>query len=82
MLSTIFSTMQEPETPKELKRQNRYHQPTFGTSLPEGTFWDNISFADERLVRTPFWSNKITQYLETLTYRVPELYHYGSQPNH
>ena len=72
MLSTIFSTMQEPETPKELKDKTDTTSQRLALTYLKAHFWDNVSFADERLVRTPILGNKITQYLENLTYRGPD----------
>lgn len=72
MLATIFSTMQEPETPAELKDKTDTESREAVFRYFRDHFWDNVDFNDERLVRTPILGNKITQYLDNLTVRTPD----------
>ncbi|MCB9231498.1 MAG: redoxin domain-containing protein [Bacteroidia bacterium] len=40
--------------------------------LYRNEFWDNVDFADERLLRTPVLNNKLTRYLNELVDRQPD----------
>lgn len=65
--------MQEPEVPEEPK--NDKGEPIdkdFRFNYFRRHFWDNVDFSDERLVKTPLLYNKISTYLEKLTYRIPD----------
>lgn len=70
-LAVIFRTMKDPVVPETDESQ--------GTVAPENRwayikthFWDNVNFADRRLIRTPILYNKIMYYLDKLTYPNPD----------
>jgi peroxiredoxin len=68
-LAAIFKTMSEPEVPEEIKNKK---EQTLNLQYYKIHFWDNIDFNDERLIRTPIIYNKIKQYLEKLTVKMPD----------
>jgi hypothetical protein len=71
-LSKIFRTSQDPEVPPAPKLANGRTDSTFAYKYFKAHFFDGVDFSDARLLRTPLIYNKYKQYLEKLTYQIPD----------
>ncbi len=71
-LSKIFRTSQDPEVPPAPKLANGRTDSTFAYKYFKTHFFDGVDFSDARLLRTPLIYNKYKQYLEKLTYQIPD----------
>lgn len=72
LVSVIFNAMKEPESPSFEEEKNdsivRYLQYNY----LKNHFWDDFDFADERLVRTPIYHNKLDRYLNKIIFQRPD----------
>ena len=67
-VATILKAMQEPEAPESPRDEDgKEIDPLFRYKYVKKHFWDNIDFADERLLHTPIIHNKLQRYLDKLT---------------
>jgi len=72
-LAKIFTTMNEPEIPKEIPvLPNGRKDSTFAYYYLKSHFWDNVDFSDNRLLRTPIFGAKVDKYFNDLTPRIPD----------
>ena len=71
-LAKIFRTSQDPEVPDAPKLPNGRTDSTFAYKYYKAHFFDGVDFSDARLLRTPLLYNKYKQYLEKLTYQIPD----------
>lgn len=72
LLAKIFGAMQEPEVPEAPKLANGRTDSTFAWRFTKAHYWDNYDFSDERLLRTPLLYNKMKNYMENMTYQIPD----------
>jgi len=73
LYSKVISAMQEPEIPEAPVDENgKPLDSLFAFHYYRAHFFDNIDLADDRLLRTPLFHQKVDQYLEKLTYRHPD----------
>jgi peroxiredoxin len=71
-LAKIFRTSQDPEVPEAPKLPNGRTDSTFAYKYFKSHFFDGVDFSDARLLRTPLIYNKYKQFLEKLTYQIPD----------
>lgn len=71
-LAVLFNAMQEPAIPPASAHPGGKYDSNFVYEYYKGHFWDGISFADDRLVRTPFFENKLEKYLNDLVSPNPD----------
>lgn len=72
-LTKIFTTMPEPEIPKEIPiLPNGRKDSTYAYRYYKGHYLDNVDFSDSRLLRTPLFAPKIEKYIKELTPQVPD----------
>lgn len=72
-LTKIFTTMPEPEIPKEIPTlPNGRKDSTYAYRYYKGHYLDNVDFSDSRLLRTPLFAPKIEKYIKELTPQVPD----------
>lgn len=64
--------MQSPEPVDKLKDKNGKLIDSLWHKYYKNHYFDNINFADSRIVHTPFYYNKIIFYLENLTPPIPD----------
>jgi thiol-disulfide isomerase/thioredoxin len=63
----------EPELPKELpKKPNGRPDSTYLFNYYKNHFFDNIDFADERFLRSPFIQNRLERYFKDLVYQIKD----------
>ena len=70
--AAIFNGMQDPEVPEAPKLPNGRIDSLFAFHYTRAHFFDSYNFADERLLRTPILYNKMKNYLDNLTYQIPD----------
>lgn len=70
MLAAYFNTMKRPEIPAMPKLADGGVDSAYPYRYVKDHWWDDVSFDDERLVRTPFFEPKLDEYLKY--YVVPE----------
>jgi peroxiredoxin len=71
-LAKIFRTSQDPDVPEAPILPNGKKDSTFAYKYFKAHFFDGVDFSDARLLRTPLIYNKYKQYLEKLTYQIPD----------
>lgn len=68
LYAKIIQAMKEPEVPEEVKAEGQ--EATF--FWYRDAFLEAVDFQDKRLLRTPVMWNKVTTYLDKLTYQMPD----------
>ncbi len=66
LLATLLKGMREPEVPKAAAGEQR--DSLYNYRYFKMHYWDGVQFWDDRIVRTPFFENKIDKYFEQLVY--------------
>ncbi len=72
MITFLFKAMRDPEIPPAAQHPGGKYDSSFVFNYYKSHFWDDVYFFDERLVRTPFFENKLDQYFEQLVYPNPD----------
>lgn len=73
LYTKVIQSMKEPQVPEAPKDENGQPRDSlFAYKYYKKHFFDYIDFADDRLLRTPVMYNKVNQYLEKLTYKIPD----------
>jgi thiol-disulfide isomerase/thioredoxin len=64
MLASFFNTMKRPETPAMPKKADGTLDSIYPYRYVKDHYWDDVDFADDRLVRTPpmIFENKLDEY--------------------
>ena len=63
----LLRTAADPEIPTAPKLANGKSDSLWVYHYFKNHFWDNFDFADERLIRTPFYEQKLKRYMQDLT---------------
>ncbi len=72
-LAKIFRTLPEPEIPKEIPTlPNGRKDSTYAYRYYKSHYFDNVDFADRRLLRTPLFAPKVEKYMNVLTPQIPD----------
>ena len=72
LLSALFKAMREPIVPTSDKHPGGRYDSNYAYSYFKSHYWDDISFTDSRLVRTPFFEHKLEKYLQNLVIPNPD----------
>ncbi len=72
LLAKVFQASQEPEVPEAPLLENGKKDSTFAFHYYKQHYFDNFDFADDRLLRTPIYHNKVSVYLKNLTLQMPD----------
>lgn len=64
MLALFFNTMKRPEIPEMPKGSDGKLDSTYPYRFVKEHWWDDVSFDDDRLVRTPFFEPKLEEYFK------------------
>ena len=70
MLAALFKSLKEPIVPPAAKQPGGKYDSLYAYNYFKSHYWDGISFADERLLRTPIFEPRMDKYYKTLV--VPE----------
>jgi thiol-disulfide isomerase/thioredoxin len=65
-LALLFKAMKEPAIPPVSQLPGGKYDTQYVFQYYRNHYWDGISFADERLVRTPFFEQKVDKYFNEL----------------
>jgi thiol-disulfide isomerase/thioredoxin len=72
-LAKIFTTMEEPQVPREIPvLPNGRKDSLFAYYYFKSHFWDNVDLTDNRLLRTPVFGAKLNKYFDELTPKIPD----------
>lgn len=71
-LTALFLAMSDPKIPPVSEHPGGKYDSNFVYEYYKGHYWDNISFADNRLVRTPFFEPKLEKYFQDLVAPNPD----------
>jgi hypothetical protein len=71
-LSTLFKAMKEPVIPPAAKQPGGKYDSLYAYRYFKSHYWDDISFRDGRLVRTPFFEAKLEKYYKELVVPSPD----------
>jgi Domain of unknown function (DUF5106)/AhpC/TSA family len=66
LLATLLRALKEPVVPPTPKLPNGRPDSTFAYRYYKAHYWDNISFTDDRLIRTPIFEPKLERYYKDL----------------
>lgn len=73
MLAAFFNTMKKPEVPKELPANpDGSKDSAYPYRFVKEHYWDDVDFADDRLVRTPFFEDKLEEYYKYYVFPEPD----------
>ncbi|HET9057464.1 MAG TPA: DUF4369 domain-containing protein [Chitinophagaceae bacterium] len=64
LIATLFNALKEPELPQKWKNPQNSRDSQDAYFYYKKHYWDDVSFTDERLLRTPFFENKLNKYLQ------------------
>ncbi len=71
-LATLFSSMHEPRIPPVSEHPGGKYDSNFVYEYYKEHYWDGLSFADDRLVRTPFFEPRLEKYFRDLVAPQPD----------
>ncbi len=69
-LATLLKAMKEPEMPTNAPAAKG--DSLFAYKYYKAHYWDGVEFYDDRLVRTPFFENKVDRYFDQVVYPSPD----------
>jgi hypothetical protein len=72
MLSAIFRLLKEPVVPDASKHPGGKYDSAYAYQYFKSHYWDGISFADERLIRTPVFLPKLEKYFTEVLPQEPD----------
>lgn len=72
MLAAIFKAMKEPVVPPAGKHPRGTYDSAFAYNYYKSQYWSGVSFADERLIRTPIFESKLEKYYKELVVPDPD----------
>lgn len=72
MLAALFRSMKEPVVPPAQMHPDKKYDSVFAYRYYKTHYWDNISFTDERLLRTPIFEPKLEKYFKELVIPDPD----------
>lgn len=65
-LALLFKAMRDPQIPPASQQPGGKYDTQYVFNYYRQHYWDDISFADERLVRTPFFESKLDRFFKDL----------------
>lgn len=72
MLASLFRSMKEPVVPPAQMHPGNKYDSVFAYRYYKTHYWDDISFTDERLLRTPIFEPKLEKYFKELVIPDPD----------
>ena len=72
LIAALFNALKEPELPLSLKSPKTKKDSTDAYNFYKRHYWDDISFTDERLLRTPFFEPRLEKYMQQLISQHPD----------
>jgi hypothetical protein len=72
LLSSIFKLLSEPTVPPGSEHPGGKYDSGYAYQFYKNHFWDGISFADERLIRTPVLQGRFDRYYDQVLPQSPD----------
>lgn len=72
ILSAFFRVMRDPVIPPAASQPGGKYDTNYVFNYYKSHYWDGVSFDDERLIRTPFFENKLQRYFRDLVVPAPD----------
>ncbi len=72
ILTALLLAMKEPAVPPAAKHPKGKYDSVYAFQYFKSHFWDDVSFTDERLIRTPFFESKLVKYYKDLVSPNPD----------
>jgi thiol-disulfide isomerase/thioredoxin len=72
LLSGIFHVLKEPAIPPAEQHPGGKYDSLFAYQYYKSHYWDNISFTDERLIRTPVFQQRLERYFGEILPQHPD----------
>ncbi len=72
MLAALFKSMKEPVVPPAQMHPDKRYDSVFAYRYYKTHYWNDISFTDERLLRTPIFEPKLEKYFKELVIPDPD----------
>lgn len=70
--SKVLLLMQEPEIPEAPKNADGSIDSTFAYKYYKAHYWDKVDLADDRLLRTPLFTEKLKKYFDNIVLQQPD----------
>lgn len=70
--TAIFNASKEPEIPEAPLLPNGARDSIFQFNYYKAHYFDNFDLADERILRTPIYHNKVSNYFKNLVLQIPD----------
>lgn len=71
-MASFFNALKEVPLPEAPLKPDGKRDSVYLFYYYKNHYWDNINLSDERLLRTPFFHNKLTTYLDKIVPQVPD----------
>ncbi len=71
-LSALFLAMNDPQIPTAAEQPGGKYDSNYVYEYYKEHYWDNVSFTDNRLVRTPFFETRLEKYYQDLVAPNPD----------
>lgn len=72
LMAALFNTLKEPVTPEYLQKPKTHKDSADAYYFYKSHYWDDVSFADARLLRTPFFESKLERYMQQVIVQDPD----------
>lgn len=72
LLTAIFEALKEPIIPEAKLHPGGRYDSAYAWYFYKTNYWNGVSFADERLLRTPVFEPKFDNYFKSIVYPVPD----------
>lgn len=72
LMAVLFNTLKEPELPLTLQTPQTRQDSIAAYVYYKSHYWDGVNFADERLLRTPFFESKLEKYMQQVISQEPD----------
>ncbi|MBX3240517.1 MAG: DUF5106 domain-containing protein [Chitinophagaceae bacterium] len=72
LLTAIFNVLREPKVPGASEHPGGKYDSVYAYQFYKQHYWDGVSFADERLARTPVFEPKLKRYFGSVLMQQPD----------
>ena len=72
LMAALFKALKDPVVPPAKNHPGGKYDSVFAYTYYKDHYWDDISFRDDRLVRTPFFEAKLDKYYRDLVVPAPD----------
>jgi thiol-disulfide isomerase/thioredoxin len=72
LIASLFNTLKEPVLPPKLKEPKNAKDSLEAYRYYKKHYWDDVSFTDERILRTPFFEGKLEKYMQQVINQHPD----------